>query len=646
MPKRDNAKRPLEEMRSSDADAHVKKKEKENGKSESPKKKRRLEEKMKADDGDGDGDRDHESESDSESSNSFEDVDENIEMLVLAHNGTNADEFKANPAFRARTEAPHRDVSLKQLAEGDVVLIVGQSGVGKTSLVAQLAKEAAAAKDGGASEFYVLQDAEQKWDADTAVIDEVGKTRNADFEAVVSLMSSIGLNDVPSWLQPHWALSEGQKFRARVVRFWSATMSKKGATGTRKKRKRDIWMVIDEFTSTVDRDTAKCMSAAFARFVRQQNQKAGSKVHIRLVLVSASTDIAPLLQPDLVVSLAEMGPQLPRQEHEQGDLRILKNTHADGAGALKAKVVLNVDKLRNRHAPRSRARIQRAEQISDSIKIERTWPLADTRQISTTVTSGVLSRRASCVFDVVSAEQTDEEKEEKTRFEVWNGQTTTEVADLSQRDLKKIGRAFDVLVITGSSGSGKTSIARRHFGGATIDKLPRVNEDETVFALFDALLDSTKALETLALLFWSVFLTAQHGFQKYRDLSQGEKERVNILRVLVARLDEQTQGESGSFFVIDEYSSFVDRVIAVEMTRRLRFVIWKQKLDRLVFGLSFSFLFSFLFFSIVIFHLSVACHFDVALRLRPRCLIDLDTQTVQVRVSLPFCLRLVIVNFN
>lgn len=91
------------------------------------------------------------------------------------------------------------------------------------------------------------------------------------------LLSAMGLSSVPTWLRPYNLLSNGEQYRAALA-------YKVG------KAKDDEVILIDEFTSVVDRDVAKAMSNALQKYIRRQNKK--------IILASCHFDIMDWLVPD------------------------------------------------------------------------------------------------------------------------------------------------------------------------------------------------------------------------------------------------------------------------------------------------------------------------------------------------------------
>lgn len=155
--------------------------------------------------------------------------------------------------------------------EGDdwkIGLVVGASGSGKTSIGRSFF---------GSDKIINLYDG---WDGNLPIVDAINP--NGDFNDVTGALANVGLGDVPSWLRPFHALSNGQQFRAGLAR---CICENNG----------DI--VIDEFTSVVDRQIAKIGAMAFAKgWRRSQNNK--------VVLLSCHYDVIEWLQPDWVFDTA------------------------------------------------------------------------------------------------------------------------------------------------------------------------------------------------------------------------------------------------------------------------------------------------------------------------------------------------------
>jgi len=95
------------------------------------------------------------------------------------------------------------------------------------------------------------------------------------------LLTSMGLSSIPAWLRPFHLLSNGEQYRAGLA--YLVASAKDGET-----------ILIDEYTSVVDRDVAKAMSNAVQKYIRRTNKK--------IILASCHYDIMKWLQPDWIYS--------------------------------------------------------------------------------------------------------------------------------------------------------------------------------------------------------------------------------------------------------------------------------------------------------------------------------------------------------
>lgn len=95
------------------------------------------------------------------------------------------------------------------------------------------------------------------------------------------LLSAMGLSSVPTWLRPFNTLSNGEQYRANLAYIVGSALENEV-------------ILIDEYTSVVDRDVAKAMSNALQKYIRRTNKK--------IVLASCHFDIMEWLQPDWIYS--------------------------------------------------------------------------------------------------------------------------------------------------------------------------------------------------------------------------------------------------------------------------------------------------------------------------------------------------------
>ena len=144
-------------------------------------------------------------------------------------------------------------------------VVVGPSGSGKSSIGKVIF---------GTDKIY---DYRQNWNPNKPIVDEIAP--GGDFNEVTGALANVGLGDVPAWLRPFRVLSNGEQFRAGLARLLCEKPQE---------------VVIDEFTSVVDRQIAKIGSKAFAKGWRRSNK--GGKV----VLLTPHYDILDWVQPDWV----------------------------------------------------------------------------------------------------------------------------------------------------------------------------------------------------------------------------------------------------------------------------------------------------------------------------------------------------------
>jgi GNAT superfamily N-acetyltransferase len=170
-----------------------------------------------------------------------------VKSLFNAESGAN---------FNLTAELPIDDRGWK------IGLIVGPSGSGKTSMGRKIF---------GPEAFYEPNG----WPADKPIIDAIAP--KGDFNAVTGALAAVGLGSVPAWLRPYPILSNGEKFRADLAKIICEAPPQ---------------VVVDEFTSVVDRQIAKFGALAF--------QKSWRRTSGQCVLLSCHYDIVEWVEPDWV----------------------------------------------------------------------------------------------------------------------------------------------------------------------------------------------------------------------------------------------------------------------------------------------------------------------------------------------------------
>lgn len=170
--------------------------------------------------------------------------------------------FDVPPAEKTRVEW-HGELPI-EAEPWNVGLIVGPSGAGKSTVMRQVFGEPAPLEWGKAS-----------------VIDDFAARHSiADIAAVCQ---AVGFNTIPAWMRPFAVLSNGERFRVELARRLLETEGP---------------LVVDEFTSVVDRQVAQIGSHAVQKYIRRNNRQ--------FVAVSCHYDIIDWLQPDWIFEPATM----------------------------------------------------------------------------------------------------------------------------------------------------------------------------------------------------------------------------------------------------------------------------------------------------------------------------------------------------
>lgn len=173
------------------------------------------------------------------------------------------DEFTARVAqafdldFDGTIETEIPDFKFPPYNSYNIGLIVGASGSGKSTLL----RKGLWHED--------LQDI-IVWQRDEAIVSHFGTPDQA-----IEKLHACGLASVPTLCKPYHVLSNGEKYRAEFARMLEDDL------------------IMDEFTSEVNRETAKSLCVSVSKYIRKKGLK-------NIVLASCHKDIIPWLQPDWV----------------------------------------------------------------------------------------------------------------------------------------------------------------------------------------------------------------------------------------------------------------------------------------------------------------------------------------------------------
>jgi GNAT superfamily N-acetyltransferase len=163
-------------------------------------------------------------------------------------------------AQRWRFDAPYEE------RDWNVGLLVGPSGSGKSTILRE----------------HFGRPPEPSWDA-PSVIDTFDPSLT--MRDIADACQAVGFNTVPAWLRPYSVLSMGERFRVELAR---ALVDGK-RTGE--------LVLVDEFTSVVDRQVAKIGAYAVSKYVRRHK--------LRAVLATCHYDVLDWLQPDWTIEPAD-----------------------------------------------------------------------------------------------------------------------------------------------------------------------------------------------------------------------------------------------------------------------------------------------------------------------------------------------------
>lgn len=145
-----------------------------------------------------------------------------------------------------------------------VGLIVGPSGCGKSSVARAAFGEVAPLEWKGG-----------------AVVDDFAPA--CSMEEIAAVCGAVGFNTIPAWVRPYSVLSNGERFRVEVARRLLETSG---------------IVLLDEFTSVVDRQVAKIGAHAVQKYARKNGRQ--------VVAATCHYDVTDWLQPDWILEPATM----------------------------------------------------------------------------------------------------------------------------------------------------------------------------------------------------------------------------------------------------------------------------------------------------------------------------------------------------
>lgn len=182
------------------------------------------------------------------------------------------DEFTAKVAqafdldFDGVIETEIPDFKFPPYNSYNIGLIVGASGSGKSTLLKKGLWYDSPARIYPVLSYGMLVE----WERDKAIVSHFDSPDEA-----IEKLHACGLASVPTLCKPYHVLSNGEKYRAEFARMLEDDL------------------IMDEFTSEVNRETAKSLCVSASKYIRKKDLK-------NIVLASCHKDIIPWLQPDWV----------------------------------------------------------------------------------------------------------------------------------------------------------------------------------------------------------------------------------------------------------------------------------------------------------------------------------------------------------
>ena len=169
-------------------------------------------------------------------------------------------------------------------------LIVGPSGSGKSQI---------------ANKAFGNLGHKKEWSG-LPLIDEFPKQMSV--KEICDLLTRVGLSSTPAWTIPYSCLSTGQKFRADIAMALAEVPA-------------DQPIIIDEFTSTVDRTVAQTTSSVVAGVIRKGGR--------RLVAIACHYDIIDWLNPCWILNMADQSlTRRSERRRPQINLKISKSSQS------------------------------------------------------------------------------------------------------------------------------------------------------------------------------------------------------------------------------------------------------------------------------------------------------------------------------
>lgn len=175
------------------------------------------------------------------------------------------DHFDLSVGDIAEVHIPN-NLNLSRLGDWNIGVICGASGSGKSTILHSLGEIK-----------------EVEFDNNKPLISNFSPMTPQEASQILCAM---GLASVPTWIRPYSSLSNGEKYRAEVAKRISSEIG-------------EGIILVDEYTSVVDRNVAKSMSNALQKYIRKEKKQ--------IILATCHYDILEWLQPDWIYDLNKGG---------------------------------------------------------------------------------------------------------------------------------------------------------------------------------------------------------------------------------------------------------------------------------------------------------------------------------------------------
>lgn len=157
-----------------------------------------------------------------------------------------------------------------------VTAIIGESGTGKTTLLRK---------------WFNVEDVTFEVDSEKAIFEVLFEASGRNFDETSKLLFDVGLTSVPVWKNKFYQISNGEKLRFEIAMKLTSA---------------DKVIFIDEFTSMLDRQTAKNLSLNVNKLVTKYDKE--------LVISTCHFDILDWIKIDRLVDTTSKKSYSPQDQ--------------------------------------------------------------------------------------------------------------------------------------------------------------------------------------------------------------------------------------------------------------------------------------------------------------------------------------------